>query len=296
MRPAQAYEIVQQRLGQIAFFAITHHADRAVALGQALAVRAEDHRHVGIDRQLAVVTHQRLEDVDLARRVVHVVVAADDMGDAHVHVVDHHAEVVGRRAVGTGDHQIIQLGVADGDIALDQIVDHRVAVQRRGETDHRIDPGRRLRQRLARHGPPGAVVLRFFAFGARRLAHRLHVLGARIAAIGLAFVDQAVDDFSIAIEALGLIIDVAVVLEIQPRHGIENGLHGFVGGAFAIRILDAQHEVAAARLGVQPGIKRGACAPDVQVAGGRWGETGDNGHGDVPGERRRRGAGKRPLV
>jgi hypothetical protein len=74
---------------------------------------------VGVERHLGA---ERLQDVDLARRVVDVVVAADDVGDAHVPVVDHDAEVVGRRAVGAGDDQVVQLGVGDLDAALDQVV------------------------------------------------------------------------------------------------------------------------------------------------------------------------------
>ena len=52
-------------------------------------------------------------DVDLARRVVDVVVAADHVRDAHVEVVDHHAEVVGRHAVGAQDHEVVELAVRD---------------------------------------------------------------------------------------------------------------------------------------------------------------------------------------
>jgi hypothetical protein len=43
---------------------------------------------------------QCAEDVDLPRSVVDVIVAADDVRDPHVEVVDHDAEIVGRRAVG----------------------------------------------------------------------------------------------------------------------------------------------------------------------------------------------------
>ena len=51
VRPAQAREVVHQRVGQEAVVAVLHHAHRAVALGQALAVGAEDHRHVRELRQ-----------------------------------------------------------------------------------------------------------------------------------------------------------------------------------------------------------------------------------------------------
>ena len=52
---------------------------------------------------------QRLVDQRLARGVVQVVVAADHVGDAHVVVVDHHGEVVGRRAVGAQQDQVVEL-------------------------------------------------------------------------------------------------------------------------------------------------------------------------------------------
>jgi hypothetical protein len=67
--------------------------DRAVPLRQFLAIVTENHRQVRVKRHLRA---QRLQDVDLARRVVDVVVAPDDVADAHVPVVDDDAEVVGR--------------------------------------------------------------------------------------------------------------------------------------------------------------------------------------------------------
>ena len=60
-------------------------------------------------RELRQRRAERAEDVDLPRRVVDVVVAADDVRDAHVEVVDDDAEVVGRHAVGAQDHEIVEL-------------------------------------------------------------------------------------------------------------------------------------------------------------------------------------------
>ena len=65
---------------------------------------------------------QRIEDVDLPRRVVDVVVAADHVRDVHVEVVDHHAEVVGRHAVGAQQHEVVELGVGKRDRPLHQVV------------------------------------------------------------------------------------------------------------------------------------------------------------------------------
>jgi hypothetical protein len=44
------------------------------------------------------------------------------VGDAHVPVVDDDAEVVGRRAVGARDDEVVELGIADLDAALDLVV------------------------------------------------------------------------------------------------------------------------------------------------------------------------------
>jgi hypothetical protein len=52
--------------------------------------RAEDHRQVAEVRQRRA---ERAVDVDLPRRVVDVVVAAQHVRDAHVDVVDDHAKL-----------------------------------------------------------------------------------------------------------------------------------------------------------------------------------------------------------
>src|SRR5699024_870532 len=85
-----------------------HDADRPVALGQPGAVVAENHRYVG---ELGRLDIERAIDIDLARRVVDVIVAADDQVDAHVEIVDDYGKVVGRRTIGAHDHQIVELAV-----------------------------------------------------------------------------------------------------------------------------------------------------------------------------------------
>ena len=93
MRPAQAGEVVEHRFGQVTVAVVLHYADCAMTLGELLSVVTEDHRQVRVLRHLGA---ERLEDIDLARGVVDVVVAADDVGDLHVPVIDDDAEVVGR--------------------------------------------------------------------------------------------------------------------------------------------------------------------------------------------------------
>ena len=65
------------------------------------------------------------------------VVAADDVGDAHVVVVDDDGEHVGRRAVGAQDDEVVEVLVGEGDAALHAVLDHRLAVERRLDADRR---------------------------------------------------------------------------------------------------------------------------------------------------------------
>ena len=117
MAPAEAEQIVEQRLGQDAeLVAIGLDAERAVALGELGAVRAVDQRHVGVDR---LGPAHRPDDGELAEGVVEMIVAADDVGDAHVVIVDHDRQHVGRRAVRAEQDEIVELAVLHGDPALD---------------------------------------------------------------------------------------------------------------------------------------------------------------------------------
>ena len=119
VRPAEAREEVDDRLGQVAQLLVLHHAHRAVPLGELLPVLAQHRGHVRVHRRLGA---ERADDVDLPRRVVDVIVAADHVRDPHVEVVDDDAEVVGRRAVGARDDEVVELGVGDLDAALDAVV------------------------------------------------------------------------------------------------------------------------------------------------------------------------------
>ena len=123
--PAEAHEIVAQRDRQIADAAIGLDAERAVALRELGAVGAVDERDVGHARHLPA---ERLVDLRLARGVGEVIVAADDVGDVHVVVVDDDGEHVGRRAVGAQQHEIVEILVLPHDAALDLVLDHRLAL------------------------------------------------------------------------------------------------------------------------------------------------------------------------
>jgi len=230
---------------------------------------------------------QGLVDEDLARRVVQMVVAPDDVGDAHGGVVHHHGQVVGGRAVAPAQHHVVEFGIVDGHRPLDHVVDQGGAGDRRLEPHHPARAGAKAGLAAA------AGILGLQPLLPSLFAHGLDFLGRARAPVGVAGLQHLVDVFIIQIEALALVGDLAVVVQAQPRHGVQDRL-GHVGlGALEVGVLDAQEKGAAEMAGQEPVENGRARAADMQVAGGAWGEAGDDGaHGGLrtPG---REGPGRR---
>ena len=234
---------------------------------------------------------ERLVDVDLARGVVDVVVAAHHVGDAHVDVVHHHREVVGRMAVRAEDHQVVQLAVGDLDQALDLVVPHHRAVQRVLQPDHPVGvvAARFVQLRLAAALAPGAVVARLLALLHRRRAHGIQFFPGLVGAVGLAGCEQVVGHFAIPLQPVGLVERALVIIQAQPVHRLQDRVDRGLGAALAVGVLDPQHELPAVAACGQPAVQRGAGAADMQVAGGAGGKTGADGHGDG-------GSGEQPPI
>ena len=271
MAPAQACQVVQQRLRQDALGGVVHHADGVAALGHLLAVFVEDHRQVAVYRQRRA---QGQQDVDLARGVVDVIITADNVGDVHVPVVHYHAEVIGRATVRAGDDQVVQLFVIDLDAAFDRVFPRYRAGQRGLEAYYRLHVGRWLRQGLACLRAPAAVVARFFAAGFLFGAQRFQLFLAAVAVVGVAAGQQLLDHFLVTVKALGLVERAFVVVQTYPVHAVHNGFYRFRGGAFQVGVFDAQHKGAALLAGKCPGEQCRAHAADVQETGGAGGKTG----------------------
>ena len=141
------------------------------------------------------------------------VVAADDMGDRHVMVVHHDGKIVGGRAVGAQDDEVVELLVRDRDGALHVVGDDGLAVARRLEADgRRAAFGRVLCIEIA----AVPVIERGAALGARPLAHRFELGRAAIAAIGMARGDERLDRLGMARQSRRLQHDLAVPVELEP--------------------------------------------------------------------------------
>ena len=111
------------------------------------------------------------------------VVAADDVGDAHVVVVDDDGEHVGRVAVRAQQHEIVEVLVGEHDLALHLVLDDRLAVLAALRRIAGATPGGRLGGIAV---APAAVVAHRLALGALLLAHLVELLGRGVAAIGAA--------------------------------------------------------------------------------------------------------------
>ena len=275
--PAEPREIIAHRVRQIAHGAVGLDTERAMPLGELGAIRPVDQRNMREGRN--VPAHGVIE-LRLPRRVGEVVVAADNMGDAHVVIVDHDGEHVGRRAVRAQQHHVVEVLVGPGDMALHAVCDGGLALARRLEP-HGItaypwaNPSTpcRARCRRSRRRAPSFI-------GA--LAHGGKLLWRRIAAIGLASLQHLVRDLRMPLGPRELIDRLAVPIEVKPLHPVDDrGDRGF-GRAGAVGILDAQQEFAAGMLRVQPAEQRRARAAYVQEAGGgrvqsvsprRWGTS-----------------------
>ena len=91
-----------------------------MTLGQFRPVWPVDQWDMGIDRLRPA---HCPDDRQLPEGVVEVVVAANDMGNAHIVIVDHDGEHVGRTAVGSQQDEIVDLGILDGHPPLNAVVD-----------------------------------------------------------------------------------------------------------------------------------------------------------------------------
>ena len=91
---------------------------------------------------------ERAVEQDLLRRVRDVVVTAHHVRDAHGDVVGHHGHVVDRRAVRPEDHEVVEVLVREGNLAVDEVGPSRRAL---GHAES--DRVRLARGDAARDGP-----------------------------------------------------------------------------------------------------------------------------------------------
>ena len=201
------------------------------------------------------------------------IVATNDMRHPHVVIVDDDREHVGRIAVRAQQHEVVELLVGEDDLALHLVVDDRLAFLSGAQADHRLDARGRFGWIAV---APAAVVAHRLALEAGLVAHLLQLFDARVTAIGAAGREQLLGDLAMALGALELADRLAVPVQAEPFEPVENRVDRRLRRAFAVGVLDAQQERAAEALGVEPVEQSRARAADMQEAGRRGREAGDD--------------------
>src|SRR5690606_36921170 len=85
-----------------------------------------------------------LKDLRLARCVVEVVVAPNDMCDAHVMIIDHHRQIVSRRPVRTEKDEVVQGPIGKPHVALHRVAHKRFTVTRGKKSNYEGSVWRRF--------------------------------------------------------------------------------------------------------------------------------------------------------
>ncbi len=216
-------------------------------------MRVERQRRAGAEADLL----GRLEHEQLLRRVREVILAAHDVRDPRIEVIDRDGEVVEHRAVRARDHRLVHVHVLKARLTADHVVHDRRAVVRHAQA----------------HGAARLRLATEAALGAVELLERLDVLGRRVRAVREIGVEQSLQRFAMSLAAIGLHDRPLVPVELQPAQRVEDLLDVLRRRALTIGVLDPQHQLAAGVSREQPVEQRRARAADVQRAGRRWCEA-----------------------
>ena len=233
------------------------------------------------------VVAQSFVDKNLTWGVGKMVVAADNVADLHVCVVAHYCEVVGGCAIGANqDHVVHDVG-RERHMAVYGIVEFDGAVVL-GNLEAPYVGFACIDATLCFFGvntATGAVVAGVAAFGLFGFGAFCgdFFLGAEAGIYGALFL-QFFKSSLVGVETLGLQVGAElaanfgafVPIQAEPLHRTQDNLLVFLGGALRVGVFDAKNEGAAHGAGERPVIDSGTCSADVQLAGGRGGETDTN--------------------
>ena len=225
-----------------------------MAFGELAAVLAVQQRQVGVQRRLRP---ERLEHEELLGRVREVILAAHDVGDGGVEVVDRDGEVVEDGQVRSGDHRVVEMDVGERRVAADEVVHDGRAIVGHAQAHRALGFD---------HAAKPAVGAMLGLVGVD--------LGLRgRAAVRVALVEELRQNLLMAIGARHLADRALVVVDLQPAQRVEDLLDVLGGGALAVGIFDPQDERPAVVPREQPVVQRRARAADVQRAGRGWSEA-----------------------
>ena len=206
--------------------------------------------------------------------------AAHDVGDAHLVVVDDDGEVVGREPVALEDDLVV--GHRGGDPAADEVVEVELDVLGHEHAHHgRLVEARQQRPLLARLAVAEPVVAGRQLELLLLVAHLREPLAGAPALVGVALGEQPLDVGLVGVQALRLAVGGVGAAHIralvpgqpQPVQRVEDLLLAVGAEPRPVGVLDAQHETAAL-LAREREVEQGhVCRADVRVSGRRGGDA-----------------------
>lgn len=224
------------------------------------------------------------------------VVAANNMGDTHIMVVDNHSQHIGRRSISAQEDEVVNLAGSDLYLSLNTVLDNNMSLIGRTQADC---IGRILGRWLSAVAPGGAERRQELLCLAQQgllltLAHTvllcggpgsfafltagLKFFGGGIAAEGLAARHHLFGAFNMAGRLLALEDRRFVGIKAEPAHAIENRIDGFLGGTRLVGILDPQQEFSLVAAGIQVVEKGCASATNVEHASRGGGKSRNRRH------------------
>ncbi len=270
MAPAEPQQVVEHRVRQYPHVAIGVDTQRAMAFRQFGAIIAVDQRDMGIDRFGPA---HRLDQRQLPEGVVEMVITADQMGHAHVMIVDDDREHIGGRAIRAQQDEVVDLAILHRNIALHHVGDGHLAGGFGFQPDHERRAFRRFRRIAV---APAAVIAHRFFLCPLLFAHRGQLFRGRETFIGIAGSQQFMGDFRMAFGAFRLEHRFTIPVEAQPVESFDDRVDRFLGRARLVGILDPQQRLAAVMAGKQPVEHRGPGTANMQKARGRRRKAGYN--------------------
>ena len=272
--PAQQRQVVAHGLGQEAPVAVVADGHVVATLGQLLALLVDEERQVGEDR--ADAEAERLGEQQVLGGAVDVLLAPDDVGDGHDVVVDDVGEEERRGAVRPQQHEVLDAGVLEADVAARPGRRTRWCRRRGcGTAAPARRPTRAARGRGRSRRSPGGPP--------RRLGPLLDLLRGAVAPVGPPGGARACrPPPRRASSRSDWWTGLPVPVEAEPPHGVEDGLDQLGPVALGVGVLDPQQELAALVAGEQPVEQHRAGAADVEVARRRRGEADTDGVGRHP--------------
>ena len=203
-----------------------------MALGELLTVRTQNHGDVckGWNRCAQSLVHH-----NLARSVGQVVIATNDVSNAHASVINNGSKVVGWGAIGAEDDKVIKLASVKGYVTVNCVVDNDVTtVQRYLDADGIRLASINAALCLCRINVSAGTLIALE--GVVTLLSGLLVFSKLLwcaeARVCLAFCQQFICCFTIQIKALSLAVRTAIAaligalvpIKTKPLHGAQNNL------------------------------------------------------------------------